>query len=968
MWIWIGVIVVAILWLLKYRRRRRPEKARVEERPARRKAPATVAPVPVQGLSHAEAEARRVEGQSNDIQLERPRSSADIWRENVLSIFNLNLLGLAIAIWIFGKPLDALVTLGVLLLNIGLNVGQELLAKRKLDKLLALTRPKASVIREGKLRFIEPDDIVVGDALVVGPGDNVMADGAVIGDGQIMVDESLLTGEAGTIAKRAGDTVYAGSYCLGGRAVYEATKVGANRLVATLATGLKGATKHLTELQRLMDLILRVLLALVAVFSILVFAEYYLFRRAVVDEVYLNVISLVFSIAPAGLFFGLVVGYAVGARDMARKGALIRRSQAVESLAYVNALCFGTTGTLTGTEVHLDSIDPPADREGLAEDRVRRILADYVHSTAATSSPIFRTLSDAIAGSRRPVVDEAPFLSLHRWSAITFDDLDLEGTYVLGAPEVVRQNLVVDIPTPQPETGPGAEEDETPKPSIWNRLRNRAGGFLGRRGRDSENDGEQDALEGQSPVPIASQPVASPPQLASQEPVVAHASPPGEGTREPSAFKKLLHRARRLVRREQEPSEEDTATKAATEQLVLLFAYRPDVSPLQDNAGQASLPMDLVPLCFLRFSEEIRPEARETVKAFTEAGVAVKILSADHPETVAATARALGLGDGEESPLHTVSGPDLQSLGESEFARTAGQTMVFGHLTSQLKGEVVRALRGPGRYVAMVGSGVDDVSALIQADLAVAMQGGSQAALGVADIVLLEDSLEGLGGVLRGGERIVSGTLNIMKLNLTQIAYVVLLLIAISALNTGLLYHPSQGSIIVMATLTIPAVALSFWAPSRALPEGSLGGSLARFVLPAAITTSVAALVVYLVVQTITQDVDYAQLAVTYTLTGCGLLLFVFVQPPTRAWLLSQASTVDRRPALVAAVLMILFLLLAPTGLADMFFRIAALREAIHYLFVAVVVAVWALALLLVWRTRLIERYLKIDFDRGTRG
>ena len=965
--IWIGVIVAAVVWLLRRRRPKRPVRPLGEERPARREAPATVVPVRVQGLSQEEAEARRVEGQSNDIQLEPPRSSSDIWRENVLSIFNLNLLGLAIAIWIFGKPFDALVTVGVLLLNIGVNVGQELLAKRRLDKLLALTRPKASVIREGKLGFVDPDEIVVGDAPVVGPGDYVLVDGPLIGGGQITVDESLLTGEAGSLTKRAGDMVYAGSYCVTGRAAYEAKKIGAERLVATLASEAKGATRQLTELQRLMDLILRVLLALVAVFVILVLAEYYLFRSAVLDEAYLNVLSLIFGIAPAGLFFGVVVGYAVGARDMARKGALIHRSRAVESLAYVNVLCFGTTGTLTGTEVHLDYIDPPPEGEGLAEDRIQRILADYVHSTAATNSPIIRTLSDAMAGNRRPVLDEAPFLSLQGWSAIAFDDVDLQGTYVLGVPEIVRQNLVVDITIPQPEAGPKAEKDEAPKPSIWGRFRSRAGRFLGRSGQTSDDDATGDASQDQSSLAIADQPASGPPRVPSEEQAAADSSRSGEETQQPSAFRRFLNRAQRLARRSPEPPEEDTATEIAREQLVLIFAYRPDVTPLQDGSGQARLPVDLVPLCFLRFSEEIRPEARETVKAFTEAGVAVKILSSDHPETVAATARALGLGGDEESPLQTVSGPDLEPLAESKFAQAAEQTTVFGHLTPQQKGDIVRALRRPGRYVAMVGSGVDDVSTLMQADLAVAMQGGSQAALGAADIVLLEDSLEGLGTVLRGGERIVNGTLNIMKLNLTQIVYMVFVLIAISAVDIGLIYHPSHGSVIALVTLTIPAVALSFWAPAKALPEGGLGWSLARFVLPAAMTTSLAAVVVSLVFQMRTQDVAYAQVAVTYTLTACGLLLFVFVQPPARAWMLGQASTVDRRPAFVAGVLMVLFLLLAPTRLADFFFKLTALREPAHYLLVGVVVVIWALTLLLIWRTRLIERYLNIDVDQLTR-
>jgi len=180
-------------------------------------------------------------------------------------------------------------------------------------------------------------------------------------------------------------------------------------------------------------------------------------------------------------------------------------------------------------------------------------------------------------------------------------------------------------------------------------------------------------------------------------------------------------------------------------------------------------------------------------------------------------------------------------------------------------------------------------------------------------------------------------------------------------------YHPSQASIIVMATLTIPAVALSFWAPARALPEGGLAASLARFVLPAAITTSVAALVVYLMVELTMQDVAYAQLAVTYTLTACGLLLFVFVQPPTRAWVLDQVQTADRGPVWLAAGLMVVFVLFAGTRLAGYFFELAPLREPTHYLVVGVVVLLWALTLLFMWRARVIERYLNMDFDQLAR-
>src|SRR5205823_11558280 len=114
-----------------------------------------------------------------------------------------------------------------------------------------------------------------------------------------------------------------------------------------------------------------------------------------------------------------------------------------------------------------------------------------------------------------------------------------------------------------------------------------------------------------------------------------------------------------------------------------------------------------------------------------------------NPETVAALARQAGLGaDGAD--LRLVSGLDLEAMDEAEFDAAAASGTVFGRITPHQKERLVHALHAQGRYVAMIGDGVNDVLALKEADLGIAMHGGSQAARAVADLILLDDSFAAL--------------------------------------------------------------------------------------------------------------------------------------------------------------------------------------------------------------------------------
>jgi cation-transporting ATPase E len=191
---------------------------------------------------------------------------------------------------------------------------------------------------------------------------------------------------------------------------------------------------------------------------------------------------------------------------------------------------------------------------------------------------------------------------------------------------------------------------------------------------------------------------------------------------------------------------------------VLLFAHGAKPAPFGEANGLPALPPGVKPVAWLGFTDELRPNVDKALNGFRDAGITLKVISGDNPETVAALARQAGLsGDAV-----LVSGLDLDGMDESQFAEAAERSTVFGRVTPEQKQRLVEALRGNGHYVAMTGDGVNDVLSLKQANLGIAMQSGSQATRDAADIVLLRDSFGALTDAFREGQRIGRGLCRIL--------------------------------------------------------------------------------------------------------------------------------------------------------------------------------------------------------------
>ena len=603
--------------------------------------------------------------------------------------------------------------MGVVLANTVVSLYQEIRAKRMLDRIAVLTRPRATAVRAGVRREVDPSEIVLGDVLELEPGDQIVVDGQMVGRGRMEVDESMLTGESDAVTKISGDPLFSGSFVVNGGGLMEVQKVGMESFAARIAAGAQAFRRVRTPLQEQVNLVIRALLLMVVYFEILVIVKALVEDTAFVETVRMS--TVIVALVPNGLILAIALAYALGAVRMAGKGALIQQSNAVESLSHVDVLCTDKTGTLTTNNIKMDELlplDDGAPPEAAA--RIGRILGDYAASTMAGNRTTEAFL-DAYGGTARTVREEVLFSSARKWSALAFDDPDLPGVYVLGAPEIVAPYL-------EPADGPDGHAAE------WT----------------------------------------------------------AAGLR------------------------------------VLLLAHKAVLDgPLNGPDGKAELPEGLQPLALISLRDELRPLARETLEGFSAAGVQLKVISGDNPQTVA----ALAVQAGFPADLRVVSGKELEGLGQGQLADIADEATIFGRVTPQQKEELVDALRSRGRYVAMVGDGVNDVISLKRANLGIAMQSGSQAARGVADMVLLDDSFGSLPYAFQEGQRIQNGMADILKIFMVRIFSKVLIIASVVAVG-GFPFSPRQGSMLSFFTAGLPTLAFAAWARPGAPERGSLMGRL----------------------------------------------------------------------------------------------------------------------------------------------
>ena len=275
---------------------------------------------------------------------------------------------------------------------------------------------------------------------------------------------------------------------------------------------------------------------------------------------------------------------------------------------------------------------------------------------------------------------------------------------------------------------------------------------------------------------------------------------------------------------------------------------------------------------------------------------------------------------------------------------------------------LVQALRANGHYIAMIGDGVNDVLALKQAQVGIAMQSGSQATRSVADIILLHDSFAALPLAFGEGQRIRTGLHHIILLFLTRVLFVALMLLAVVAMTDSFAFTPKQNSILAFITGGVPALALAVWARPRRMDRRNLFVDILHFVLPAIFSMSVIGIGVFVGFSTVlgTNVERSAQTALTDFGILCGLALMLYVVPLTPFWAIREPVEGDARPIwLMGGLLVLFFVILAIPGLRH-FFELAALNVQQSFMLIGLVL-LWMVLTHLSWRFRVLERFLRLN-------
>ena len=315
-----------------------------------------------------------------------------------------------------------------------------------------------------------------------------------------------------------------------------------------------------------------------------------------------------------------------------------------------------------------------------------------------------------------------------------------------------------------------------------------------------------------------------------------------------------------------------------------------------------TLPTDREPLCLVRLGDTLRSDAAEIFAYFRDQGVDLKVISGDHPATVAAVAHRAGItgdpdggdADGDAAVLGQLHPPAVDArrlpAEPDDLADTLESTTVFGRVDPHQKRAMVHALQSRGRTVAMTGDGVNDVLALKDADMGIAMGTGSSAARAVAQLVLLDNRFATLPRVLAEGRRVINNIERVANLFITKAAYAVLLTLLIGLAGSPFPFLPRHLTLIGTFSVGVPGFFLAL-APNHRLVKPGFLRRVLRFSLPAGAVAGVVTFVLYEVVRRLDGvSLDEARTSATMTLLAIGLVILLLISRPLRPWKVGLAA------------------------------------------------------------------------------
>ncbi|MDA3147488.1 HAD-IC family P-type ATPase [Leucobacter sp. UCMA 4100] len=735
-------------------------------------------------LTNDEVRDRVERGETNTIESKTSRSFGDIFRANVFTRVNIIYAVLFALVMGTGHFIDGLFGF-IIIVNSTVGMVQEIRAKRTLDRLALLGKSPARVERADGVQEIAPEEIVLGDIVLLAAGDQIPVDGTVIDEVGLELDESLLTGESDAVQGHPGFAVLSGSFVAAGSGRFVTTAVGANAYATKLTNEASVFKKPASQLREGIDQILKYITwILVPVGALSIWNQ--LAGGQEWRDAIRGLVAALVPMIPEGLVLMTSVAMAVGVIRLGKHQCLVQDLPAIEQLARVDIVCTDKTGTLTEDGMRVSRIETAADAPGThsANDTVETVLSTIGAIEEKPNSSMAAILEHLGHIAPLEAAQQIAFSSARKWAGVELA-----------------------APVPLPAEGKNPEREGL----SW---------FLGA------------------------------PDILLPEGDAAHAH----------------------------------AAVLAEEGLRVLALVSAPASIEHEQ-----LPQNITAEALVVLDQRLRAEAPGTIDFFTKQRVSLKVISGDNAAAVGAIAEQVGVPHGRDAVDARTLDPESESFGSEVAHHTT-----FGRVTPDQKRSIVHALQEEGHVVAMTGDGVNDVLALKDADVGVAMGSGSPAARAVSRIVLLDNSFATLPHVVAEGRRVIGNIERVATLFLTKTLYSALLALLVALIAVPYPFLPRHITLIAWFTIGIPSFFLAL-APNAARAQDGFVRRVLSEAVPGGIGASLAAFGAYVTARQVFGVSDATRVMNSSTsflaLIIVAFFVLAMVARPFRLWKVGLVGT-----------------------------------------------------------------------------
>jgi potassium/sodium efflux P-type ATPase len=720
-----------------------------------------------EGLSADEARVRLARAGPNLLPENRGPSLARQLLDQMFHFFAAMLWAASVLAFLGGMPQLGVAIVVVIVVNGLFSFAQEYRAERAVLALSALLPETAMARRDGRKSRVPVAELVPGDVVLLQEGDRISADARVIRSVGLKVDNSMLTGESEAMTRddaalgrvpqqitEATNVVFAGTFVTSGSATIAVAATGSRTRLGAISALTGAVTRRPTPLRTELNRAVR-LIAAFAVASGVVFFGISLSLGERWGDGFLFSIGVIVALVPEGLLPTLSLSLAMSASRMAKRGALVRRLESVETLDCTTVICSDKTGTITANEMTARAISVGADRyraSGSGYNPAGTILAGERPISSAERDRLTPLLRCAAL-----CTDAHIELQNGRWRCV--------GDPTEGALVVISRKG-------------GVEREEAERTAH--------------RIREFPFESARQRMSTVHALPSGTVEVLV---KGSPEAVLGRCTSVWDGVGMIPAGPEAQDSVRTRVER------------LANEGLRVLAFARRELAGSDAPRTPEEAERDLEFLGLIGMADPVRPEVPDAVARCRHAGIRVVMITGDHPATARSVAEKAGLRDGR-----VLLGSELPD-DDTRLARVLEDTgvSVVARVAPEDKLRIARALQSLGHVVAMTGDGVNDAPALRQADIGVAMgKVGTDVAREAADLVLLDDNFAHIVEAVEEGRAAFDNIRRFLTYHLTDnVAELTPFLVwALSAGRIPLMITVLQVLALDIGTDLLPAVAL----------------------------------------------------------------------------------------------------------------------------------------------------------------